>query len=199
MKPGENTSNYSDKRVSLSEYNNDWYRRQIGAGRFKQVCWYLVNATIFFHPIFPFSRLKVSLLRLFGARIGKQVVIKPSVNIKYPWKLVIGDHCWIGENAWIDNLAEVRLGSHVCISQGAYLLTGNHDYRSVRFDLIVQPIVLEDGCWIGAKAIVAPGVHAGDHSVLTAGSVATGNLESSMVYQGNPARPVRERIIEERL
>jgi len=182
-----------DKAVDLSKYNNEWYRKQIGASRFKQICWYLVNATIFFHPIFIFSGLKVFLLRQFGAQIGKEVVIKPSVNIKYPWKLHIADHCWIGENVWIDNLAEVVIGSNVCISQGAYLLTGNHDYRALHFDLVVKPIILEEGVWIGAKAVIAPGVTIASHAVLTAGSVATRNLLPHTVYQGNPATPLRER------
>ena len=198
MKQETSTSNYTDKAVDLSMYNNEWYRKQIGASRFKQVCWYLVNATLFFHPIFAFSGFKVFLLRKFGAQIGKQVVIKPSVNIKYPWKLIIGDHCWIGENVWIDNLAEVKIGSHVCVSQGAYLLTGNHDYRALHFDLVVKPIILEDGVWIGAKSIVAPGVNAASHAVLTAGSTATRNLLAHTVYQGNPAMPLRERNLSEK-
>ena len=80
MKQETSTSNYSDKAVDLSMYNNEWYRKQIGATRFKQVCWYLVNATLFFHPIFAFSGFKVFLLRKFGAQIGKQVVIKRTHN-----------------------------------------------------------------------------------------------------------------------
>jgi putative colanic acid biosynthesis acetyltransferase WcaF len=193
MKQEINTSISLDNTVDLSKYNNEWYRKQIGASRFKQACWYLVNATIFFHPIFVLSGFKIFLLRMFGAQIGKEVVIKPSVNIKYPWKLHIADHCWIGENVWIDNLADVIIGKNVCISQGAYLLTGNHDYRALHFDLVVKPIILEDGVWIGAKAVIAPGVTIASHAVLTAGSVATRNLLPYTVYQGNPAAPLRER------
>lgn len=145
------------------------------------------------NPLNPISSLKVSLLRLFGAKVGQGVVIKPGVNIKYPWRLHIGNWVWIGEGVWIDNLAEVRIGNQVCISQGAMLLTGNHNYKSEKFDLIVQPILLEDGCWIGAQSTVCPGVICGKESVLAVGSVATRHLAPQMIYQGNPAQAARAR------
>ena len=143
-----------------------------------------------------FSGLKVRLLKLFGARIGRGLLIKPSVNIKYPWKLSIGDHCWIGEHVWIDSLANITLHNHVCISQGAMLLTGNHDYTKTTFDLILKEIVMEDGVWIGAQALVCPGVTCYSHAVLAAKSVATKNLETYTIYQGNPAVAIKARVIE---
>ena len=133
------------------------------------------------------------LLRMTGASVGAGVVIKPRVTIKYPWKLTVGDNSWIGEQVWIDNLDQVTIGAHVCISQGALLLCGNHDYKKPTFDLITGPIVLENGVWIGAKASVGPGITCGSHSVLAMGSVATKNLEEWIVYQGNPALAVRQR------
>lgn len=128
--------------------------------------------------------------------MGKGVVIKQSVNIKYPWKLKVGDYSWIGEDVWIDNLAEINIGRNVCLSQGVMLLTGNHNYSKSSFDLIVQSIILEDGVWIGAQAIVCPGVICMTHSVLSVMSVANKNLEPYTIYQGNPAISVRERIID---
>ena len=133
------------------------------------------------------------MLRLFGAKIGRYAVVKPGVNIKYPWRLRAGDHCWIGERVWIDNLADVEIKNHVCISQGVYLLTGNHDYKKPAFDLITDPILLEDGVWIGAKSIVCPGVCGHSHAVLCAGSVATKSLDAFGIYQGNPAVKIRDR------
>ena len=115
------------------------------------------------------------------------MVIKPGVNIKYPWHLTIGDNSWIGENVWIDNLADVRIGQNCCISQGAMLLCGNHDYMKAGFDLLTGEIVLKDGAWVGAKAVVCPGVTMGAGSVLTVGSVATKDLIEDGIYQGNPA------------
>lgn len=141
----------------------------------------------------PFSGLKVKILRLFGARIGTGVIIKPCINIKYPWLLNIGDHSWIGENVWIDNLALVTIGKHVCLSQGAMLLTGSHNYKEPAFNLITGTITLEDGVWIGAKAIVNHSITAGSHAVLTSGSVATKNLDQYFIYQGNPAIKIRPR------
>lgn len=168
----------------------------IGASRLKQMSWYWVNILFFKNPFSVFSGVKVSLLRIFGARIGSGLLIKPSVNIKYPWKLAIGDHCWIGEHVWIDNLADITLQNNVCLSQGAMLLTGNHDYRKETFDLILKEIVLEDGVWIGAQALVCPGVTCFSHAVLSAKSVATKNLMAYTIYQGNPAVAVKERVIE---
>jgi len=179
--------------VDNSTFNNHWYQ----PGRSKPVLflWYFVNGMFFLNPLNPLSGLKIWLLRLFGARIGKDVVIKPGVNIKYPWRLEIGDHTWIGEQVWIDNLANVRLGAHVCLSQGAMLLTGNHDYKSPSFDLKIGNIMLENGVWIGTKATVCPGVTCASHAVLSVGSVATSDLEAYSIYQGNPAQKVRDRII----
>jgi putative colanic acid biosynthesis acetyltransferase WcaF len=180
-------------KTNLASFNNSHYRP--GAGRLKMVLWYLVNAC-FINSFLPFSGLRVFLLRLFGAKIGAGVVLKPYINVKYPWRLVIGDHCWIGEQVWIDNLDDVQIGSHVCVSQGAMLLCGNHNYRKISFDLTTGPITLEDGVWVGAKTVVCPGVVCHSHSVLTVGSVATRNLEAYTICAGIPATAVRKREIE---
>jgi putative colanic acid biosynthesis acetyltransferase WcaF len=182
--------------VDNSLYNNDWYGNKIGASRSQQVLWYFFNVLFFINPLNPSSALKKFILKLFGAKIGKGVVIKPRVNIKYPWKLFIGDHSWIGEKVWIDNLANVVIGKSVCISQGAMLLTGNHNYAAKEFDLMVLAISVEDGVWLGAKSVVCPGVTCKTHSVLSVQSVATKNLEGFTIYQGNPAVAIKDRIIQ---
>ena len=144
---------------------------------------------------FP-SSFKTKLLKLFGAKMGTNVVIKPNVNIKYPWFLTIADDSWIGESVWIDNLAQVNIGKNVVLSQNAYLLTGSHDYKKETFDLILGEITLEEGVWIGAKAVVCPNVTGFSHSVLAVGSVTTHNMEAYTIYQGNPAVKKRERVIK---
>jgi putative colanic acid biosynthesis acetyltransferase WcaF len=181
-------------KTDLSTYNNHPYHP--GGSAVKRVLWYYANALFFKTGLFPFYGLKVFLLRLFGAQIGRKVEIKPCVNIKYPWFLTIGDEVWIGENVWIDNLVMITIGSNVCISQGAVLLTGSHDYKKPSFNLVTGNIVLEDGVWIGALSIVNQGVTIASHAVLTSGSVATKNLEAYSVYQGNPAVKIRERVID---
>ena len=132
---------------------------------------------------------------MFGCSIGKGVVIKPNVNIKYPWKLSLGNYVWIGERVWIDNLDNVMIGNHVCISQGAMLICGSHNYKQKSFDLLTKEITINDGVWIGAKSIILPGVVAESHAILSAGSVISKNLESFTVYKGNPAEKVGSRTI----
>lgn len=180
-----------DIKTDLSNYDNSWY--DPGAGILKRVLWYLVNALFFVNYLNPSGKLKVALLRLFGARIGTGVHIKPGVNIKYPWFLEVGDYTWLGERVWIDNLVPVKIGDHVCLSQEAMLLTGNHNYKKSTFDLQVGGITLEDGVWIGAKAMVCPGIVCKSHSILTVGSVAVHDLEPYHIYQGNPAVMKRNR------
>lgn len=181
-------------KTNLATFNNSWYKP--GASLPKRGLWYIVNILFFLNPLFPFSTLKVLLLRLFGSKIGIGVNIKPSVNIKYPWMLEIGNYAWIGENVWIDNLTKVKIGNNVCLSQGTMLLTGNHNYKKSSFDLMVGEIILEDGVWIGAQSVVCPGFICKSHAVLTTGSIAVSNLEAYTIYQGNPAVKIRERIIE---
>jgi putative colanic acid biosynthesis acetyltransferase WcaF len=179
-------------KTKLSSYDNSWYKS--GSSSIKKFFWYFVNALFFINPFNPLSGLKVVFLRIFGAKIGSGVRINPSVNIKYPWHLEVGDHTWIGEKVWIDNLTKVTIGSNCCLSQGAMLLTGNHNYKKSTFDLIVNEILLEDGTWIGAQAIICPGVTCKSHSILTVGSVANADLEAYSIYQGNPALKIRGRV-----
>lgn len=183
-----------EKKVRLASYNNNWYKT--GRGPIIRLLWYVVNAVVLNSYLFPISGLKVFFLRLFGAKIGKEVVIKPKVNIKYPWKLSIGDYCWIGEKVWIDNLAEVKIAANCCLSQGAILLCGNHNYKKSTFDLIVLPITLEEGAWVGSQSVVSPGVTLKSHAVLSVLSVANKDMEAYTIYQGNPALPVKKREIK---
>lgn len=177
-------------RTDLSQYDNSWYKP---GGKLKRACWYLINIIFFKNAFFPFSGGKVFFLRLFGATMGENMVIKPCVNIKYPWLLRVGDNVWIGERVWIDNLGKVSIGNNVCLSQGCMILSGNHDYAKSTFDLIIKDIELEEGVWIGAGAIVCGGVTCKDHSVLAVGSVASTDLDPFTIYKGNPAIKVKNR------
>ena len=179
-------------QTNLSGYNNSWYKP---GSRIKQLLWYIVSR-IFINTYLPFPMsLKRQVLRMFGTKLGEGVIIKPKVNIKYPWFLTIGNDTWIGEKVWIDNLTMVTLGANVCLSQECFLLTGNHDYTISTFDLIVKSIKIENGAWIGAKSIVCPGVTVGSHAVLAVNSVATKDLEPYNIYQGNPGIFVKRRTI----
>lgn len=187
--PTEEPAPANRPRVDLSTFDNSWY--DPGRGRAVRAIWYGVNLLVFASSVVPFSGPKRWLLRLFGAKVGRDVVIKPRVNIKYPWRVEIGDNAWIGEGVWLDSLTTIRIGSHCCISQGAYLCTGSHDWHSSSFDLIVKPITLEQGVWICCRALVLGGVTLADHSILAAGSTLTHDTQPYTVYRGNPAEPIR--------
>jgi putative colanic acid biosynthesis acetyltransferase WcaF len=164
-----------------------------GRSRPVEAAWYLLKCVFFVTPLpFP-SPVKVFLLRWFGASIGRSVVIKPRVNIHFPWKLSIGDHTWIGEEVFILNFEPVNIGSHCCISQRAFLCTGNHDYRQPDMPYRNRPIIIEDGVWVGAQVFVSPGVTIGTEAVISAGSVVTKNQPPKMVCGGNPCAEIKDR------
>lgn len=185
----------NNDKSDLSKFEN----KPLGSSSYlKKVIWYLTNQVFFNSYFFPFYRLKTLILKLFGAKVGKNIVIKPNVNIKYPWNLEIGNNSWIGEGVWIDNLDEVFIGSNVCISQGVKIVTGNHNYKKTSFDLFTKPVVVDNGAWLCAKSIISPGVRIGSHSILSVGSVALTDLEPFSIYRGNPAVFFKRRVFEKK-
>lgn len=128
--------------VCLASFSSQNFDK--GASLVKQALWYFTNALFVRASWNPFMSIKTKLLKIFGAQIGKGLIIKNNVNIKFPWKLILGENVWIGESVWIDNLDHVIIGNNVCISQGALLLTGNHDYTDMTFSYRNAPIFLED-------------------------------------------------------
>lgn len=185
----------SPPRVDFSNYSQGDYTP--GRGKLIRCLWWVCSLLLFESGLCPVSGVLVVVLRCFGARIGRHVVIKPNVRIKFPWRFSTGDHVWIGQGTWIDNLAEVTLGSHVCLSQNVYLCTGSHDHRQPSFDLITRPITVADGGWICAGSILLPGTVLGREAVVSAGSVAQGEIPERAVVKGNPAVQVAERALEE--
>jgi putative colanic acid biosynthesis acetyltransferase WcaF len=181
--------------VDLSQYNNSWYHP--GRSTLIRIIWHCVNALVLQNPLNTSSRLKVLVLRLFGATIGQGVNLKPSINIKYPWNINIGDYVWIGENVWLDSLAPITIRSHVCVSQGVYCCTGNHNWSDPAFGLIIKPITLETGAWVGARSVLLPGVTVGSHAVVTAGAILAQDATPYTIYAGNPAFAVKKRIIRD--
>lgn len=165
-----------------------------GASLWKQILWYFLEPLFRSHWL-PFSGFKVWMLRRFGAQIGQQVRIKPGVRVKFPWRLSVGDYVWIGENTWFDNIAQITIESHVCLSQDVYLCTGNHDWSNPDFKLIPAEIHIEQGSWLAARAVVGPGVTVGQGAVLCLGSVTGRSLQPMTIYAGNPAQLVKQRVI----
>ncbi|SEQ78591.1 putative colanic acid biosynthesis acetyltransferase WcaF [Loktanella sp. DSM 29012] len=139
-------------------------------GRVTLALWYLVNALVLRGAVLGLlpSGAKAALLRVFGARIGRGVVLKPRIDIKSPWWLEVGDNVWIGERVWIDNHTTVRIGSDSCISQGAYVFTGNHDWTDPGFAFFCRPVDIGAGVWVTAFARIPPGSVVPDHTAVLA-------------------------------
>ena len=164
-----------------------------GRAKWVEGCWYVCKM-VFFLSAFPWpNQLKCFVLKFFGARIGVGVKIKPRVNIHFPWKLEIGDHVWIGEEAWILNFEKIIIGSHSCISQRAFLCTGNHNYRCIDMPYKNSPIHIGEGAWIGAQVFLGPGVNVGKEAVVTAGSIVSRDVPAESVYGGVPFGPTKSR------
>ena len=163
-----------------------------------ELLWYFLKMVFFLSAIPWPARLRSTILSAFGARIGKNVYIKPRVNIHFPWKLSLGDNSWVGEGVEIYNFEPVTIGANCCLSQRALLCAANHDYRDPAMSYRNAPITIHDGAWVGACSFVAPGVSIGVDAVISAGSVVTTDLPHGMVCTGNPCAPVRARWKQEK-
>ncbi len=179
-------------KPNLSEFNRGKGLKR-GKPYLVEVVWYLLKMLIFLTP-FPWpNKIKIFLLRMFGAEIGERVVIKPRVNIHFPWKLEVGDNVWIGDEVFILNFEPIKLESNVCISQRAFLCGGNHNYKDEAFSYRNGPIKVREGAWIGAQCFVAPNITIDEYCVISAGSIVTQNMPSSKVCAGNPCKIIRDR------
>ncbi len=183
--------------MDLSRYSVAEFDR--GASRTKEALWQVVSFFFFRLPCPLPSALRVALLRAFGARIGDAVVVRAGVNILFPWRLEAGNHVWFGEDVTILSLAPIVIGSHVCISQKAFLCTGSHDFRKETFDLQTRPITVGDQVWIAAQTFIAPGVSIGRGSMICAGSVVIEDISPCSIVRGNPATFLRNPGSESRL
>lgn len=141
----------------------------------------MIISALFVRSWIPGSAHRRMFLRAFGASLGRGVVLKPGLRVKFPWRLRVGDHTWLGEDVWIDNLSMVDIGSNCCISQGAYFCTGSHNWRLPGFNLVVKDISIEDDVWICARASVAPGVRVGQGSIVSFGAVVTRDVPTNVV------------------
>lgn len=155
--------------IKLSKFNNSNYQR--GVPVWKEALWWVLRSLLFARSFPVPSSIKVAALRFMGARVGAGVVIRSRVNITMPWRLEIGDHVWLGDEVMILSLAEVRIGSHSCLSQRAFLCTGSHDFKKESFDLITEPITIGASSWICAMAFIPPGAEVPEGTMVKAGAV----------------------------
>ncbi len=156
--------------------------------------WWLVQALLFHPSPQIFYGWRRFLLRLFGASIGKGVIVRPSVTVTYPWKLKIGDWSWIGDHVTLYTLGEIVIGENAVVSQHSYLCTGSHDHTRIAFDIWAEPICVEPQAWLATHVFVGPGVTVGRGAVVGACSVTFKDVPAGMICAGNPLRIVRPRI-----
>lgn len=183
------------KYQKLNEFNlPDDFR---GAGNFKVQCWWAIQSLFFNLSPQVMYKWRIFLLRLFGASIGKGVIIRPSVKITYPWKLTIGDYAWIGDNVELYTLGEIVIGNNAVVSQRSYICTGSHDYTKSTFDIYALKTVIEDEAWVATDVYVAPGVTIGRGAVIGARSSVFSDMPAGMICVGSPAKPIKPRVMDE--
>ena len=166
------------------------FREKVG-----RAIWMLIGKPIFRMSFHNWYRFRASLLRLFGAKLGNGVAIRPTANIEVPWMIEIDDDATVGDHAILYSLGRIRIGKRSIISQYAHLCAGTHDYVDHTFKLIRSPVTIGDDVWVGADAFIGPGVDIGSLSVVGARSSAYKNLGEKQVFVGNPAKPIKERIL----
>jgi len=155
--------------------------------------WWLVQNTLFAWSLQCMYGWRRFLLSVFGAKIGKNVLIRPTARVTYQWKLSVGDYSWIGDQVEIYTLGNIKIGSNVAISQRSYLCTGSHDSTKTSFDIYAKPIIIQDQAWIASDVFIAPGVTIGFGCVVGTRSTVFHDLPSGKICYGNPAVPIKDR------
>ncbi|MCW2494344.1 WcaF family extracellular polysaccharide biosynthesis acetyltransferase [Jatrophihabitans sp.] len=157
--------------------------------------WLLVEWLFVTNSLQISSKLRIMALRAFGATIGEGVIMRQRIRVKFPWRLTIGDRCWIGEGVWIHNQGELTIGADTVISQESFLTTGSHDLRAT-MDLVITPVHIGSGVWVTSRCMVLSGVEIGDNAVILPGSVVDRSVEAQSIYGGVPARFVKRREMD---
>lgn len=173
-------------RRNLADFRTDGY--DVGRGKVTQILWLLASGSVFVRWWCP-ARARVAMLRLFGAEIGRDVLVRHRVRIHWPWKLRIGDHTWVGEGAWLLNLEPIILGADVCISQEALLCAGSHNWRSPSFEFDNAPVRVGDGSWVAARAVILRGASVGRNCVIGAATVVSRDVPDDTVLSSGSVWP----------
>jgi putative colanic acid biosynthesis acetyltransferase WcaF len=194
LSPKESSGIGEPAWVDLSQYDQSWY--SAGRPKWLIMLWWLIQAIVFPLTFHAHHAPRRALLKLFGARIGKGVVIRPTARFHYPWKVEIGDFSWIGSNVEFYSLESIRVGNHCVISQNTYLCTGSHNPSDPTFGLSVAPITLENGTWVAANCFIGPGVTIGANTVVGASSGVFRDLPPQCICLGNPCKPHKNRILD---
>ena len=167
-----------------------------GQNGFTVQFWWLVQSTLFSMSPQCMYSWRNWLLKLFGAKVGKGVIIRPTVRITYPWKISIGNHSWIGDHAELYSLGEINIGSNSVISQNSYLCAASHDYAKETFDIYAKKITIEDEVWVASDVFVAPGVTIKKGAVIGARSTVLNDMPEGMICYGYPCKPIKPRTVK---
>lgn len=202
-----NSADVSSEAVAVYQQGDFGAAALVDLGRYHQsnfdaerpkwyiLLWWIVQALVFPLTVHSIHGPRRALLRLFGAQIGKHVVIRPTARFTYPWKVEIGDYSWIGDGVTLYSLDRIRIGQHCVISQKSYLCTGSHDPNDPHFGLLTAPITVQNGVWIATDCFVSPGVCIGANSIVGARSSVFSDLPTQQICFGNPCRARRPRSI----
>ena len=167
-----------------------------GRPRLVEALWVLTKCFFFVTPLPWPSSFKCFLLRLFGAKIGNGVVIRPRVNVHFPWRLSVGNHCWIGDGCQLLSIAPITFEDHVALAHEVYVAAGGHDIRSATMAGKHEPILVKSGTWIASRAFIGPGVTIEGDCVVGAAAVVMKSIGPAVVVIGNPAQVIRPRVID---
>ncbi len=180
--------------MDLGRYDQSHFDR--GRSGWFILVWWFVQAIAF--PLTPHfaNALRARILRAFGAKIGSNVVIRPTARFTYPWKVEIGDNSWVGDDVVFYSFEPIRLGEHCVVSQKSYLCTGSHDLSDPTFKLTTAPIQIGNGAWVATDCFVAPGVTIGANTVVGARSSVFRDLPAAMVCVGSPCKPLKPRVMK---
>lgn len=157
------------------------------------LAWAVVERLLVTNALQLSSGVRVWALRKFGARIGQGVVTRPGLKVRFPWKLTVGDRCWIGEDVWLHNQDQLVVGSDVVISQDSFITTGTHAYRR-DMALLTRPVHIDDGAWVTSRCMVLGGSHVGRSALILPHTVVKGEVPPNAVYGSPEAGVVGERF-----
>lgn len=175
--------------IAGNRTSRKWTRKEL-VGR---VLWEAIGSKIFALTPRPFWGMRRVILRLFGAKVGQDVHIFPSVRIAIPWNLEIDRFASLGDRAIIYNLGQISIGERATVSQHAHLCAGTHDYQAKEFDLLKPPITIGSEAWICTDAFIGPGVKIGRRAIVAARGVVVRDVEDSIIVAGNPAKFIKQR------
>lgn len=175
--------------VQASAFASPWTRReQIG-----MLVWEYAWAVLCQWTPKPLNPWRVWVLRRFGARIEGRPFVHQRARVQIPWHLTLHDRACLGDGAMAYSLGPITIGARATVAQEAYLCAGTHDFADDHLPLQTAPIVIGEDVFVGARALVLPGVTVGARAIVGAGSVVTRDVPAGMVAAGNPARVLGPR------